>query len=123
MADRFRPDHIAEALAQAWSIETSSQWRADNPAQGQCNVTALVVTELFGGAILKTALPEGDHFYNLIGGRRYDFTASQFDVPIAYADVPSDRADALGGTTPGKCETFKSAFRRALEASSTETDE
>lgn len=52
------------------------------------HVTALLVQELFGGDFLKTPLSAGDHFYNRIEGRRYDFTASQFDQPIAYMDLP-----------------------------------
>ena len=33
-------------------------------------------SELFGGEILKTPLPDGDHFYNRINGQRIDLTAS-----------------------------------------------
>ncbi|WP_426616198.1 hypothetical protein [Bradyrhizobium sp. McL0616] len=29
-------------------------------------------------------MPAGDHFYNRIGGRRYDFTAGQFNQPILH---------------------------------------
>ncbi|WP_246509918.1 YunG family protein [Bradyrhizobium glycinis] len=72
---------------------------ADNPAAGQCNVTALLIHELFGGELLKTPLPAGDHFYNRIEGRRYDFTASQFDRLIAYMDLPASQADAELGVT------------------------
>lgn len=80
---KFDPERIQSALRQAWSLETASQWTMDNPAAGQCNVTALLIYELFGGDLLKTPLPAGDHFYNRVEGRRYDFTASQFDRPIA----------------------------------------
>jgi hypothetical protein len=44
--------------------------------------------------LLKTPLPAGDHFYNRIAGVRYDFTASQFDQPVAYMDLPANQADA-----------------------------
>lgn len=40
--------------------------------------------KLSGGDLLEMPLPAGDHFYNRIEGYRYDFTASQFDWPIAY---------------------------------------
>jgi len=92
----FDPDAVQSALRTAWSLSTASQWTADNPAAGQCNVTALLVHELFGGELLKTPLQAGDHFYNRIGGLRYDFTASQFDQPIAYADFRLDRCRAGG---------------------------
>ena len=84
----FDPDDVQRTLRKAWSLSTARQWTAINPAAGQCNVTALLVQELFGGDLLKTPLPAGDHFYNRIEGRRYDFTASQFDQPIAYMDLP-----------------------------------
>jgi hypothetical protein len=89
---KFDSEHVARALRLSWSLETARQWTKENPAAGQCNVTALLVHELFGGDLLKTRLPESDHFYNLIGGGRYDLTESQFDQPITYSDVPTKRA-------------------------------
>jgi hypothetical protein len=113
MRGAFRQDRVAAALRKAWSLRTSGTWTAANPARGQCNVTALLVEELFDGEILKTPLPEGDHFYNRIDGRRIDLTASQFEAPIAYADLPSSREEALAGTTAAKCEALKAAFSEA----------
>ncbi|MCA1466381.1 hypothetical protein I6F09_00600 [Bradyrhizobium sp. IC3195] len=108
---RFDPAEIQRALRKAWSLATASQWTADNPAAGQCNVTALLIHELFGGDLLKTPLPAGDHFYNRIGGERYDFTASQFDRPIAYADLPASRTDAELGATRDQLAQLRTAFR------------
>jgi len=108
----FDPDGVLGALRKAWSSSTSSQWTATNPATGQCNVTALLIHELFGGDLLKTPLPAGDHFYNRIGGQRYDFTASQFDRPIAYADLPASRAEAEQGATSGQSAELRAAFQR-----------
>lgn len=97
-------------LRQCWSPQTSGGWKQENPARGQCNVTALLVHELFGGDILKTPLPEGDHFYNRIDGQRVDLTDSQFDFPVAYLDLRSDRNEALAGTSIANYEALKSAF-------------
>ncbi|MBR0816588.1 hypothetical protein [Bradyrhizobium liaoningense] len=108
---RFDPDEVQSALRQAWSLSTASQWTADNPATGQCNVTALLIHELFGGELLKTPLPGGDHFYNRIEGQRYDFTASQFDQPIAYMDVATNRADAEQGATSDQLAELRAAFQ------------
>lgn len=113
MPSAFRQDRVAAALRKAWSLRTSGRWTAANPVRGQCNVTALLVEELFGGEILKTPLPEGDHFYNRIGGQRIDLTASQFEAPIGYADLPSNRQEALSGTTSAKYEALKPAFGAA----------
>lgn len=108
----FDPDELQRALRKAWSLSTSSQWTADNPAAGQCNVTSLLIHELFGGDLLKTPLPAGDHFYNRIEGRRYDFTASQFDQPIAYTDIEAEPADAEQGATGEQLAELRAAFMR-----------
>jgi len=96
------PAELYARLRRAWSTETGRHWRADNPACGQCNVTALVVQDALGGEILKTAIDGAWHFYNRIDGRRWDFTMSQFETPIGYDDAASDRAEALAGTTPAQ---------------------
>ncbi|WP_151735702.1 YunG family protein [Paenibacillus tengchongensis] len=85
-------------LLQAWSLESSSKWTAENPACGQCGVTALVVQDVLGGELLKTPLSEGWHFYNLIGGETLDFTASQFSKPIQYHGLAASREEAFGDT-------------------------
>ena len=88
-----------EKLRQSWSIETGTPWRTDNPACGQCGVTALVAHDEFGGEILKTDVNGAWHFYNFIDGCRIDFTVSQFQTPIAYADIQSNRDEALSDTS------------------------
>jgi hypothetical protein len=47
----FERTRVAEVLLASWSLKTSGQWLADNPARGQCNVTALLINEVFGGEI------------------------------------------------------------------------
>jgi hypothetical protein len=106
----FDRQRVAAALRVSWSSRTSGQWREADPARGQCNVTALLVNELFGGEILKTPLPEGDHFYNRIGGERIDLTEGQFAAPIAYRDLASDRGEALAGTSRTKYAALRGAF-------------
>ena len=107
----FDPAEIQSALRKAWSLSTAGQWTPNNPAAGQCNVTALLIHELFGGDLLKTPLPAGDHFYNRIKGQRYDFTDSQFDRPIAYMDFPTNRTEAERGATSGQLAELRAAFR------------
>lgn len=110
------PLDLLPPLRAAWSPETSGLWDPENPARGQCDVTALAVHELFGGDILKTEVPEGWHFYNRVDGVRYDLTQSQFDRPIAYADVPSNRREALARTLPGQYEALKRRLEERLRA-------
>ncbi|MCM3005313.1 YunG family protein [Priestia koreensis] len=89
---------VYEILYQVWSKESSSKWTKENPANGQCGVTSLVVQDLFGGDIYKTDVKGSWHFYNMIEGKRYDFTASQFlELPL-YEDQPSSRNEAFEDT-------------------------
>jgi hypothetical protein len=89
---------LKNVLMKVWSIESSSKWTPENPAKGQCGVTALVVNDIFGGEIMKTLTPEGWHFYNKINGQRYDLTESQFSEVIEYMDIPSNREEAFSDT-------------------------
>jgi xanthine dehydrogenase iron-sulfur cluster and FAD-binding subunit A len=90
---------ITEVLLECWSIKSSSLWTKENPAKGQCGVTALVINEIYGGEILKTKLPNNKwHYYNFINGKSYDFTKSQFENDIEYQDVASNRVEALTDT-------------------------
>lgn len=107
---QFERDRLAAALSYSWSLKTSEQWTPRNPARGQCNVTALLLNELFGGEILKTRLPEGDHFYNRIEGERVDLTDSQFAAPPNYLDVVSNRSEALAGTFVSNYEALRATF-------------
>ena len=36
----FDEAQVRDALEKAWSLETAKQWSPENPANGQCNVTA-----------------------------------------------------------------------------------
>jgi hypothetical protein len=112
MAMAIDENRILAALYHSWSIVTAAQWMPENPAKGQCNVTTLLVHDAFGGDILKTPLADGHHFYNRIDGERMDFTASQFEQPIAYADIVTDRADAADGVTNHELTTLQNAFQK-----------
>ncbi len=120
---------VRQALERSWSAETSVCY---NPkiaplSYGQCAPTAVVVAETFGGEILKTQVPKKDgtsvrHFYNRIGGQRFDFTRSQFDElpdywgPVVYDDTASSLADAMTEMLPGQLEAMRAAFKKALDA-------
>ena len=113
---------VRRALRQAWSLETARQWTSENPASGQCNVTAAVIFDLFGGDILRTRLADVWHYYNRIDGKRVDFTDSQFsapgalfDAPARYDDEPTTRGAAMDGIPDHEYEALKSALVAALE--------
>lgn len=98
---------LQQALEHAWSPASSSKYSVENPARGQCSVTALVVQDIFGGEILKTRTDEGMHFYNRIDGERCDLTLSQFDGPIRFDDLASTRDEALADTSEAQFRALK----------------
>ena len=109
-------NEFRDVLRQCWSVESSPQWLPDNPARGQCNVTALVVCDRFGGEILKTPFGSEWHFYNRVAGTVYDLTAEQFAVLPAYLDIPSTRDEALAGTAPERYRALAARISRALSS-------
>ena len=113
----FDEKRIRDALEDSWSLETAKQWSAENPANGQCNVTAAVVHDLYGGEILRTRYPTVWHYYNRINGTRFDFTDSQFsrpnarfDAPERYDDEVSDWDAAMDGTLQSEYDALKQAL-------------
>jgi hypothetical protein len=73
----------------AWGDDTCDpvareEWRADNPAWGQCGTTALVVQDLLGGDLIHGEVhvdgaKAWNHYWNrLPDGTDVDFTADQF---------------------------------------------
>jgi hypothetical protein len=114
VADAFAPARVLAALEASWSEESSSRWSRGNPACGQCNATALVVHERYGGELLKTRVGEDWHFYNRLGGKIYDFTSSQFAAPVRYDDVPASQGDALAGTSVTQVAALARRFDAAL---------
>ena len=118
----FDESRIRSVLRDAWSLETAVQWTPENPASGQCNVTAAVIFDLFGGDLLRTRLPDVWHYYNRIDGRRVDFTDSQFDAPGAlfaaperYDDDPTTRDTAMTGIPQQEYDILKAALLSKLQ--------
>ncbi|MBL6457012.1 hypothetical protein JMJ55_16875 [Belnapia sp. T6] len=117
MKQAFDPAAVQDRLRRSWSAGSSSRFRPDNPALGQCSATALVVHQVFGGEVLKTLVPlEGrmaPHFYNRIGGRCFDFTAEQFAMPVRYDDAISSPEEALTDTSPAQVAQLLATFHAA----------
>ncbi|MFC0214144.1 kinase [Paenibacillus chartarius] len=104
-----QPDiaQLLSVLFKSWSLASSSKWTAENPAKGQCGVTALVVNDLWGGEIVKTTVADDWHYYNNINGKRYDLTASQFSGGIQYLDIASNREEAFNDTNEAQYSYLK----------------
>lgn len=77
---------LEQVLKKSWSKETAyspHSWCEENPAFGQCAVTALIINDYFGGDIVWTeaTLPSGEkisHYFNIIEETEVDLTRSQF---------------------------------------------
>jgi hypothetical protein len=110
------PDRFLSQASRSLVDRDGRQWRSDNPAAGQCSVTALVVQDELGGEILKTDVNGAWHFYNQIDGRRVDFTVSQFDSPIGYDDVTSNRLEALDDTSAAQYQRLLGLVRSSRVA-------
>ncbi len=109
---KFDEAQLRSVLARAWSLETAKQWTPDTPAAGQCNVTTVVVHDLFGGDILKTSLPgyDVDHFYNRIDGVVVDLTEGQFSAPVQYDDEEAGRDEAMQCVLESEYETLRTSL-------------
>ena len=85
-AQLLRLSNLEMALTDAYSKDTSSDstnWSPENPAMGQCAVTALIVNDYFNGKIVwaNALLPDGkniSHYFNNIDGIEIDLTRKQF---------------------------------------------
>lgn len=88
---------LAVAFFYAWTKETSADpdgWTPQNPAWGQCAVTALVMQDFFEGQILRASLEAvtgfermRSHYWNLLEHGERDFSQSQFPADI-YKTIP-----------------------------------
>ncbi len=106
---------VLEILNKCWSLDTSSKWTAENPARGQCSVTALVVNDIFSGEIMKTMVGDEWHYYNVIDNERVDFTSSQFSQPITYDDIKCKRVEACLDTDLKKFQYLSTEFRKCMK--------
>ncbi|PDY80875.1 YunG family protein [Bacillus cereus] len=115
--DNVKKKQIYDMLTKSWSIETSSKWTSENPAKGQCCVTALVVQDLYEGEIKKTKVGEVWHFYNLIDGKMFDFTETQFNGKLNYMDEKSNREEAFTDTNEKQYSILKEKITKELKLS------
>lgn len=109
---------LTEAISKSWSAETSAfpdKWNPENPALGQCAVTACVVQDYLGGEILNclAILPDGGtdtHYYNVIDGEDLDLTKQQFMAGSSFSEgQPKTKGHA---STRDYCLSFDATWQR-----------
>lgn len=109
------PIELFRVLKAVWAADTAggtTGWSKDNPAKNHCSITALIVQDYFGGGILNTKTAGGTHFYNLIDGKRWDLTVSQFAEPICFEDNHATRDDAMADAGELKYLTLADRVRQ-----------
>ena len=81
---------LEDVIRDAWGLDTCDlkdldEWSPDNPARGQCGVTAIVLKELIGGDLVRSDVHVGTtrvagHYWNrLSNGVDIDLTREQFN--------------------------------------------
>lgn len=93
---------LREALERRWDADTSTDpagWNRDRPSFAQCGVTALIVQDQFGGAILRSLVCGCSHFWNrLADGTEVDLTRDQFPVWFLTAPIEERSREYLLAT-------------------------
>lgn len=127
---RERPltlEALEAAIRDSWSIESCDPtdvavWTPDNPARGQCAVTALVVHDLLGGELLEAEVrnPDGSrqgfHYWNRLAGLDVDLTLSQFrDGEVVQEPHPIDRLPSAPWLAHDQYLAFRERVRASLQ--------
>jgi hypothetical protein len=109
---------LEDALRHAWGPDTCADWQKykwtpDNPAFGQCAVTALVVQDFVGGKIVKDC--DHDHYWNILDdGMEVDLSREQFNESMKlranqnrHRDYMLESARSIEARTPERYELLK----------------
>lgn len=112
---------IGGAIAEAWCRETSAspeEWSEENPALGQCAVTALVVQDLLGGRLVRDTVGGQSHYFNLVlgGALGLDLTMVQFGEGAQYDGAPEERDREYVLSFPHTAARYELMRRRLVEA-------
>ena len=92
---------LKKAIQKSWGVDTAykddiPKWSTDNPAAGQCAVTALIIHDYFGGRIYSGMSQDGVvHYWNKIYGFKIDITRSQFKETKKFTNITKWIADDL----------------------------
>lgn len=95
---------FVEALQISWGKDTAyrkdaENWTPQNPALGQCAITALLFNEFYGGKIYSGESETGIvHYWNRKFGLKYDFTKQQFNEDIKFKKIRRWNRDDLLAT-------------------------
>ncbi|GAA2497557.1 YunG family protein [Streptomyces gobitricini] len=115
---------LDRALRAGWAADTcspddQSDWHTANPALGHCDITALLVNDIFGGDLMlgevhRDGRQHGFHWWNrLPSGVELDLTREQFRAgqTITAARV----VERPPGPSPRRWEEYLILRRRVVE--------
>jgi hypothetical protein len=122
------PSLVEHVIRASWSAASCDPvdldaWSPENPARGQCGVTALVLQEHLGGELLFSEVRHADgtrqgvHYFNrLPDGTEVDLTREQFrDGEVILAPEVIERpADLSGGRVYGQYVALATTVRQGL---------
>lgn len=95
-------ERLLARVARGWSRHTAvapDKWAADNPATGQCAVTALVVQDLLGGEIARVAgtAETGSHYFNEIPPKFLHEADPPYELDLTRSQFSASQAEFLSG--------------------------
>jgi hypothetical protein len=118
-------ERLEHLIRSCWSEQSCDpvdrdEWSAENPARGQCAVTALVVQDFLGGELLLAEVLNADgsrqglHYWNrLPGGVEVDLTREQFTATeiVQEPRVVPRPPDTTVGRLAGQYQALAAAVR------------
>lgn len=118
----YRLLKLKNAIKKSWGIDTAykddvPKWSNDNPAAGQCAVTALIIHSYFGGQIYSgVSQDKVVHYWNKIHGFKIDLTRKQFKETKTFSDITEWNAEKLmeTGNVKDRYEILRSRVERYL---------
>ena len=110
MSEKDAKLQLINALRKCWAKSTSfnpKKWTKNNPAYGQCAVTAVVVQDFFGGKLIRCSVygeERVSHYYNgLPDDKRIDLTRGQFKEGTRFSKPQyRERSQVLSYATTAK---------------------
>lgn len=116
-------DTLESAIRASWSADSSDHpetWSADNPARGQCAVTAKVVQDRFGGTlliapVLRDGQPVDAHCRNVLPDESHlDLTRDQFEYEFELGE-PLEKEPVVDHTGVDRHELLARRVAALLE--------